>query len=115
MVKKSSAAQKYTEGLQLSTFLNVNQVKVTWGQSSLGFVDGKLHYGLVCIMPYTVTEVYARPSGTLSESKNVLRHSWGIPLYLCSLNGEVLQNALQNKLGNVHITILTHFLYVFCL
>lgn len=57
--KKSSTAQKYTEGLQLSTFLNVNQVKVTWGQSSLGFVYGKLHYGLVFIMPYIITKVYA--------------------------------------------------------
>jgi hypothetical protein len=74
--KQSSTAQKYTEGLQLITFLNVNQVKVMWGQSFLGFVDGKLHYGLVFIMP----EVYAWPSGTLSESKNVLRHNWGIPL-----------------------------------
>lgn len=84
MVKKSSTAQKFTEGLQLSTFLSVNQVKVMWGQSSLGFVDGKLLYGLVFIMPYTITEVYAWPSGTLSESKYVLGHSWGIPLYLCS-------------------------------
>jgi len=115
VVKKSSTAQKFTEGLQLSTFLSVNQVKVLWGQSSLGFVGGKLPYGLVFIMPYTITEVYAWPSGTLSESMNVLRHSWGIPLYLCSLNGEVLQNALQNKLGNIHITILTHFFYVFYL
>jgi len=60
-----------------------------WGQSSLGFVDGKLRYGLLLIMPYTITEVYA---WNLSESKNVLRHSWGIPLYLCSLNGELFVN-----------------------
>jgi hypothetical protein len=59
VVKKSSTAQKYTEGLQLSTFLNVSQVKVMCGQSSLGFVGRKLHYGLVFIMPYTITEVYA--------------------------------------------------------
>ena len=59
VVKKSSTAQKYTDRLQLSTFLNVNQVKVRWGQSFLGFVDGKLHYGLVFIMPYTIMDVYA--------------------------------------------------------
>lgn len=36
-------------------------------------------------------------SGTSLECKNVLRFSWGIPLYLCSLTGDSVEECISKQ------------------